>query len=43
VKTDIGESTNKAITVFWGGANDVSNNNAQEGSKHIVNFVQTLF
>jgi hypothetical protein len=36
VKTDISKSA-----VFWGGANDVSNNNIQEGLKHIVNFVQT--
>jgi hypothetical protein len=38
VKTDISESTDKDITVFRGGANDVSNNNIQEGLKH---FVQT--
>jgi hypothetical protein len=31
VKTDISESTDKDITVIWGGANDVSNNNTQEG------------
>jgi hypothetical protein len=42
VKTDISESTDKDITVFWGGANDASNNNAQEGLKYIVNVVQTI-
>jgi hypothetical protein len=35
----ISESTDKDIAIFGGGANDVSNNNVQEGLKYIVNFV----
>ena len=37
---DIKHLTNKDITVFCGGANDVSKNNSQEGLKHIVNYVK---
>jgi hypothetical protein len=40
-KSEIRELTDKDIIVFWGGANDVSTNNTQEGLKHIVNFIQT--
>jgi hypothetical protein len=39
--SDIRESTDKDIAVFWGGANNVCNNNTSEGLKHIINFVQT--
>jgi hypothetical protein len=40
-KSDIEELTYKDVTIFWGGANDVSNKNSQEQLKHIVNFIQT--
>jgi hypothetical protein len=40
-KSEIRELTDKDKIVFWGGANDVSTNNTQEGLKYIVNFVQT--
>jgi hypothetical protein len=39
-KSEVKELTDKDINVFWGGANDVSTNNTQEGLKHIVNFTQ---
>ena len=29
------------LIIFWGGSNDVSKNNSQEGLKHLVNFVQS--
>jgi hypothetical protein len=32
--------TNNDAIVFWGGANDVSKNNSQDGLKHITNFVK---
>jgi len=32
--------TNNDTIVFWGGTNDVSNNNSQDGLKHIANFVK---
>jgi hypothetical protein len=31
---DIEYLTNKDVTVFWGGTNDVSKNNSQGGLKH---------
>jgi len=37
---DIKHLTNKDIIAFWGGTNDVSKNNSQEGLKHIVNIVK---
>jgi len=30
------------LIIFWGGSNDVSKNNSQEGLKHLVNFVQSI-
>jgi lysophospholipase L1-like esterase len=32
--------TNNDAIVFWGGANDVSKNNSQDGLKHMTNFVK---
>jgi hypothetical protein len=29
------------LIIFWGGSNDVSKNNSQEGLKHLANFVQS--
>ena len=37
---DIKHLTNNDIIVFWGGTNDVSKNNTQDGLKHITNFVK---
>jgi len=37
---DIKHLMNNDIIVFWGGTNDVSKNNSQDGLKHIVNFVK---
>ena len=37
---DIKNLMNNNITVFWGGTNDVSKNNSQDGLKHITNFVK---
>jgi hypothetical protein len=37
---DIKHLTNNDIIVFWGGTNDVSKNNSQDGLKHIVNIVK---
>jgi hypothetical protein len=33
--------TKNDLIIFWGGSNDVSKNNSQEGLKHLVNFVQS--
>jgi hypothetical protein len=30
------------LIIFWGGSNDVSKTNSQEGLKHLVNFVQSI-
>jgi hypothetical protein len=38
---DINLLTKNDLIIFWGGSNDVSKNNSQEGLKHLVNFVQT--
>jgi hypothetical protein len=37
---DIKYLTSNDIIVFWGGTNDVSKNNSQDGLKHITNFVK---
>ena len=37
---DIKHLMNNDINVFWGGTNDVSKNNSQDGLKHITNFVK---
>ena len=37
---DIKHLTNNDIIVFWGGTNDVSKNNSQNGLKHINNFMK---
>jgi len=33
--------TKNDLIIFWGGSNDVSKNNSQEGLKHLVNFMQS--
>jgi hypothetical protein len=33
--------TKNDLIIFWGGSNDVSKTNSQEGFKHLVNFVQS--
>ena len=38
---DINLLTKNYLIIFWGGSNDVSKNNSQEGLKHLVNFVQS--
>ena len=37
---DINPLTKNDLIVFWGGSNDVSKNNSQEGLKNLVHFVQ---
>jgi hypothetical protein len=37
---DINLLTKNDLIIFWGGSNDVSKNNFQEGLTHLVNFVQ---
>jgi hypothetical protein len=38
---DINHLMKNDLIIFWGGSNDVSKNNSKEGSKHLVNFVQS--
>ena len=38
---DINLLTKNDLIIFWGGSNDVSKNNSQEGLRHLVNFVQS--
>ena len=38
---DINLLTKNDLIIFWGGSNDVSKNNTQEGLKHLVHFVQS--
>jgi hypothetical protein len=38
---DINLLTKNGLIILWGGSNDVSKNNSQEGLKHLVNFVHS--
>ena len=38
---DINLLTKNDLIIFWGGSNDMSKNNSQEGLKHLVHFVQS--
>ena len=38
---DVNSLTKNDLIILWGGSNDVSKNNSQEGLKHLVHFVQS--
>ena len=38
---DINLLTKNDLIIFWGGSNDMSKNNSQEGLKHLVHFTQS--
>jgi hypothetical protein len=40
IMEDTKHLTNEDLLVFWGGANDVSRNNSQDGMKSLTNFVE---
>jgi hypothetical protein len=39
---DINLLTKNDLIIFWGGSNNVSRNNSQEGFKHLENFVNQI-
>jgi hypothetical protein len=41
VAAEINLLTKNDLFIFWGGSNDMSKNNSQEGLKHLVNFMQS--
>jgi uncharacterized protein (AIM24 family) len=41
VKGGMENFTDNDVLVFWGGTNDVAQNNSHDGLRHVVNFVKS--